>query len=438
MISPINKKPILDPSWEELNTQGAKSAPQWLDATRHEGISRFKQLGFPTLKDEEWRYTDVSSITGKKFKFAQKSEISHMAEFKSYLEGSDIVITFVNGLFSKKHSKLDDLPKNVSIVNLADSKTKNSPEIQALLSTYASKKEDAFAALNCALLQDGIVIDIADKTVCDKLIHIIHFSGDTENDFITLPRTLVSLGKSSEATILESYISFSSNTYFANALTDVFLKENANLRYFKAQGESPNAFHIGTIRAHQESNSQFETFSFSTGAKLTRNNLTITLNGEGAAATLNGLYAAGGDQHVDNHTTVEHLPPNCTSNQLYKGILDGNAKAVFNGKIFVHQEAQKTNSYQLNKNLMLGSGCQINTKPQLEIFADDVRCTHGATIGQLNEDEMFYLLSRAIPKTLAVKMLCRGFVDDVLNKISNPVVRQKMDKLLTKAFSALQ
>ena len=266
----------------------------------------------------------------------------------------------------------------------------------------------------------------------------MHITTVDKDDVMTLPRSLIIVGESAQAEILESHISTAAHFYFSNALTDILVNQNANLKYYKAQSEGPKAYHIGTTRVLQGQGSQFESFSFSIGAKLTRNNLNIFLNGEGSSAVLNGLYAVSDSQHVDNHTSVDHRPPRCVSNQLYKGILDGSATAAFNGKIFVRRIAQQTNSYQLNKNLLLGKGCQVNTKPQLEIFADDVRCTHGATIGQLNEEELFYLESRAIPKNLAVKMLARGFVDDILSKLTNVEIHKRFENLLTKTFSILR
>ena len=224
----------------------------------------------------------------------------------------------------------------------------------------------------------------------------------------------------------------------SNALTDIFLSENAVLHYCKSQKESLKAFHIGQTRVWQEWDSQFDGFSFMAGSLLTRNNLDIVLNGEGTGATLNALYSAGGHQHVDNHTSVDHRAPNCTSNQLYKGILNEAARAVFNGKVFVRPIAQKTNSYQLNKNLLLGKDCRVDTKPQLEIFADDVKCTHGATIGQLDEDELFYLQTRCIPKKAATQMLAQGFVEDLFSQIKSNSIHQKLNILIEPSFKALE
>jgi Fe-S cluster assembly protein SufD len=237
---------------------------------------------------------------------------------------------------------------------------------------------------------------------------------------------------------LESHVAFNDQViYFTNASTDVFLDANASLHYCKAQKESLNAYHIGQTRVWQERDSNFDGFSLTAGSQLTRNSLNIALNGEGANAGLNALYSVFGNQHVDNHTSVDHRVPNCTSNQLYKGILNGDSRAVFNGKVFVRPIAQQTNSYQLNKNLLLGNNCRVDTKPQLEIFADDVKCTHGATIGQLDENEMFYLQTRCIPRNVATKMLVHGFVDDLFGLIKNSSTLQKVNALMQPSFEEL-
>ncbi len=436
MISVATPKKYTISNFEDLNHRLRNNAPLWLNDFRQEGLQQFSQLGLPTPHNEEWKYTNVLPICEKTFHLPgpEQKTITELEEFKSYKNNGDIEIVFVNGFFSPTYSTFTNLPRGVTISNITNLTREKFASIQSMVSRHPVLQEEAFAALNQAFTADGTVIEIGDSIILKKLIHIIHVVSNAQ-DILTFPKTLVVAGKSSEAAVLESYVSFSQSAYFANALTDISLAENAKIKHYKIQAESKAAFHIGTTRVTQERDSQFESFSFSTGALLARNNLTITLNGSGANAVLNGLYAAEGEQHIDNHTTVEHNPPNCISNQLYKGILEGNARAVFNGKILVRREAQQTNSYQLNKNLLLGAGCQANTKPQLEIFADDVRCTHGATIGQLNEDELFYLGTRAIPRQLAVKMLCRGFVDDVLGKIPHTSVHEKMDNLLAKAFS---
>jgi len=259
-------------------------------------------------------------------------------------------------------------------------------------------------------------------------------TSNVEQDTVVFPRSIIHVGTGAKVSILESHIGFTANSYWSNALTDMRIGENAQVQYCKAEGESSHTVHTVTTRIWQERSSQLESFSFAHRAKLVRNNLTILLKGEGTNTIMNGLYAIDGLQHVDNHTLLDIQQPNCTSYQLYKGILNDAAHAVFNGKIYVHPIAQKTNAYQLNKHLLLGKESRVDTKPQLEIFADDVKCTHGATVGQLSDEEIFYLQSRAVTKELASQLLAKGFIDDVLNTITSDSIRQKLNKLLAKKF----
>ena len=269
------------------------------------------------------------------------------------------------------------------------------------------------------------------------MIHIIHVASGDSKAFIA-PRNVIYAEQSSECTILESHIAFEDNsTYLATPLSDFYLEENSTIHYAKAQKESLKAYHVGNTRVWQERNTNFDSISIMVGAAITRNNLDIVIDGEGSNANLHGLYFLHGKQHADNHTSVDHRQPNCTSNQLYKGILEGSSRSVFNGKIFVNEIAQLTNSYQLNKNLLLGKDCRVDTKPQLEIFADDVKCTHGATIGQLEKDEVFYLQSRCISKQDATKILVRGFIEDLLVDVSSETLQDKIHWLVEPAIQAL-
>lgn len=412
--------------------------PLWLTNLHEEGIRRFSDIGFPDPKNEEWKFTDIALITQRTFHLSAEKTIAELRDFNGYFDRTEPTIVFVNGFFSESYSSLNDLPPGLTIKSLAQA-IKDQPKIiQSFLSRQDLNKEDSFAALNSAFFSDGAFIRIDDHAVCKKLIHIIHIVSQENDDAVIFPKNLVVLGRCAQAEILESYISFSKIRYFTNAVSDVFLGEDARLHHYKAQGESLNAFHVAGMRIVQETNSEIETFSFSAGARISRNNLTATLNGEGAKAVLNGLYAVSDNQLVDNHTAIDHKPPHSLSTQLYKGILDGNSKAVFDGKILVRREAQQTNSYQLNKNILLSPSCQIHTKPQLEIFADDVRCTHGATIGQLNDDELFYLQTRGIRKDFATRMLLCGFIDEVIGKIANGSAKTKIDELLTRVFPALK
>ena len=421
---------------ESLNKEGA---PGWLKAMRRQGLSRLKELPWPSVRDEEWKYTDISPLTASVYALSTSAQLREKEAFLDYGNGDDINIVFVNGFFSKDLSNMQAVPSGVVAMPLQDMEETSAASFQELFSKENLKGEDAFIALNEALVRHGIYIAMDENVILRQLIHIVHITSTTGEMILTAPRTFLRLGRSSEVTILESHVSFlDDNLYFADALTDIFLGENAVLHYCKAQKESLKAYHIGITRVRQDRNSVFDGFSLAAGGALTRHDLHVTVNGEGANARLNGFYSVSGSQHVDNHTCVDHCVPQGTSNQLYKGILQGSGRAVFNGKILVRPIAQKTNSYQLNKNLLLGKDCRVDTKPQLEIFADDVKCTHGATIGQLNEDEIFYLQTRCIPRKTAVKLLVRGFADDLLNTVHNPSVYQKLNKLLEPAFEVLE
>jgi Fe-S cluster assembly protein SufD len=432
MITETEHIPMI-PDIEKYRQQLTKETPDWVNELRDQGLKRFAELGVPTVKNEEWKYTNLSALTERRFHLTTETELIEKSRLLDYYDRSEINIVLVNGVFSAELSNLAKLPNGVTVTGLTQA-LKNDNGATALFKKFPVKDDDSFAALNSALMREGVFVKIDDKVVLKDLIHIVHVTSTKERDIATFPKSIITLGRSSEASVLESHIGFGEKGYFADPVTDIFLKEDAKLLYCKAQSENKQSFHIGTTRVEQEANSQFHGFSMMTGAKLTRNNLNIALNGEGASATLNGLYIIAEDQHADNHTAVDHRVPNCTSNQLYKGILNDSSRSVFNGKIFVRPIAQKTNSYQLNKNLLLGKDCRVDTKPQLEIFADDVKCTHGATIGQLNDEEVFYLQTRAIPRTKAVKMLARGFVDDILNTIPSDAIRRKLNKFLKPTF----
>ena len=416
-----------------------EKSSDWLAQLREEGLTRFRKLGIPTVKDEEWKYTNVSALAGYRYALAAKSALSP-AQRKDilvrYCGKGDVNIVFVNGALDKELSNLDKIPTGVEIIMLRDALTNNAAALQEIWAHYDPQKDPAFVALNKALTQEGIYIHVSDKIIANRLIHIVHVAQADGEQIATFPHTFIRLGRSSEASVLETHVGLNDeNIYLAAPLTDVLLEENATLHYSKAQKESLKAYHVGTTRVWQKRDSTFNGFSLVAGASLTRNNLDIVINGEGAAAFLNGLYSVYKDQHVDNHTSVDHRVPNATSNQLYKGVLNDAARAVFNGKIFVQSIAQQTNSYQLNKNLLLGKECRVDTKPQLEIFADDVKCTHGATIGQLNEDEIFYLQARGVPRKLATRLLTQGFVDDVLNRLTRDSVREQVARFVAPSLA---
>ena len=397
--------------------------PDWIAQLREEGLARFRTLGIPTVKDEEWKYTNLSALAGHRYKLSAKSALSPAQRkdvLKRYCGKEDMNIVFVNGALDKELSSLAKIPPplgeeslpaaGVEISMLRDALLKDAAALKEIWAHYDPQKDSAFVALNKALTQEGIYICVKEKTIAKQLIHIVHIIQAEGEAVATFPHTFIRLGKSSEASVLETHVGLNDeNVYLADPLTDVLLEENATLHYTKAQKESLKAYHVGTTRVWQKRDSTFNGFSLAAGALIARNDLDVVINGEGAAAFLNGLYSVYKDQHVDNHTSVDHRVPNATSNQLYKGVLNDAARAVFNGKIFVQPIAQQTNSYQLNKNLLLGKECRVDTKPQLEIFADDVKCTHGATIGQLNEDEIF-ICRRGVPRKIAARLLTRALL----------------------------
>ena len=398
----------------------------WLNTKRKNGLENFYKIGMPTTKNEEWKYTNLSDLTKNSYVLAEDTQMVNLEMFKNY-HGEDINIIFVNGILCHKLSNFDTHSDKILISPLQEAFKNNDIAIEDLGIKFEATLDNPFLDLNDALMQQGVYIKFKEKTVSSTLIHIIHVSVPTKESILSVPKTIISLETSSEAHILESYVTTDDKiSYFTNSATDIFLKENSTLYYGKAQRESVKAFHMGTTRVWQERNSNFDSFSLMTGGALVRNHIDVILNGEGANTILNGLYSIRGQQHVDNHTSIDHRVPHCDSHQLYKGILNGSARAIFNGKVLVRSEAQQTNSYQLNNNLLLGENCRVDTKPQLEIFADDVKCSHGATIGQLNEDELFYLQTRCIEKNKAIRMLARGFVDDVLNKVSSQKIRNKL------------
>ncbi len=419
-----------------------EKSPDWIIQLREEGVVRFRKLGIPTTKDEEWKYTNLSALAASRCSPAVKSTLSPAQRkdvLARYCSKADVNIVFINGAFDKELSNLGKISGSIEIIPLRDALTNNAAAVQEIWAHYDPQQDSAFVALNKAFTQEGTYIHIGDKIIANQLIHIVHVTHSDGEAIATFPHTFICLGKSSEASILETHVGLSDESvYLADPLTDALLEENATLHYSKAQKESLKAYHVGTTRVWQKRDSTFNGFSLVAGASITRNNLDIVINGEGAAAFLNGLYSVYKDQHVDNHTSVDHRVPNATSNQLYKGVLNDAARAVFNGKIFVRAIAQQTNSYQLNKNLLLGKECRVDTKPQLEIFADDVKCTHGATIGQLNEDEIFYLQARGIPRNIATRLLTQGFVDDVLNRLTRDSVRQQVAQLVAPSLKVLE
>ena len=429
--------PIKVEGLEDYQTKLNNNSPDWLKAVRQRSWEQFIELGIPTIKDEEWKYISLAELSSKKLQLASTHKLSEEKQLHDYLDNGDINVVLVNGVLwadlSTKH-----LPKGITIYSLSEAGAHFPREVQETFNKLTSNDPKALVYLNQALFIDGIFIKIDANAAVEPLIHIVHVTSHVEQDTVLFPRSIIHVGEGAKASFLESYLGFTPNTYWNNPLTDIKIAKNANVQYCKADGEASHTIHTATTRIWQETASQLESFSFAHRAKLARNNLSVLLKGEGANTIMNGFYAIDDHQQVDNHTLLDIQQPNCTSYQLYKGILNDAAHVVFNGKIYVHPIAQKTNGYQLNKHLMLGKEAKLDTKPQLEIFADDVKCTHGATIGQLNDEEIFYLQSRCINKELACQLLAKGFMDDTINTITSDSIRRKLKKLLAKKFPEIK
>jgi Fe-S cluster assembly protein SufD len=410
--------------------------PDWIEMMRRTGIGHFADAGFPTTRDEEYRFTNFAPLLRHSFRWtagvsptgeAAEDRASVLKEFRVPDPCSEIV--FWNGVYSPRLSAPSHLPKGAICTNLSESIVLHPELVRPYLGTVASNY-DPFAALNTSFLHEGAFVFLPDNTVLNQPLHFVFLSGGDDHEAAYYPRNLIVVGKSVNGTILESYISYSDGVYFTNALTEIVLGENSDIRHYKLQRESKKSFHVANTEIRQQRNSSLSSLSITLGGQITRNNLNVILDGEGAEAHLDGLYLLSGNQHADNHTAIDHAKPHCTSLELYKGVLSGHSGAVFNGKVVVRKDAQKTNARQTNKNLLLSEGTHVNTKPQLEISADDVKCTHGATIGQLEQEPLFYLKSRGIDEALARRLMTSGFVQEIIDGIPADNLREKLQAVV--------
>jgi len=410
------------------------SSGAWLKAFRQKSFDQWAQTAMPTVKDEEWKYTSLADVVNRRFQIASHHKLIEDKQFENYRDKKDINIVLVNGVLWGELSDLKHLPQGLTVSSLDAALAHPNTEIQDTIGKLTPNDSKAFLWMNQALFLDGVCIQVAKNAVIEPLVHIIHVTSGITADTIVFPRSFINIGEAAQVNIMESHICFEPVPYVSNAVTDMKIASNAVVGYCKAQAEAHQAVHVGTTRIWQEKSSSLDSFSFIYGGLLIRNNLSILLKGEGTNTIMNGLYGLDGNQQVDNHTLLDIQQPNCTGYQLYKGLLNGKSRAIFNGKIYVHPIAQKTNAYQLNKHLLLGKDARVDTKPQLEIFADDVKCTHGATIGQLAQEEIFYMQSRCISRQMAIQLLSKGFIDDIINTIKSDSIRGKLSRLLLKKF----
>ncbi|MBV6478883.1 MAG: FeS cluster assembly protein SufD [Ignavibacteria bacterium] len=404
-----------------------------LNKIKIDAFDCFNRLGFPVKKLEEWKYTNINPVL--KHDFKQSTQLAKHTLTKDfvgkYFLKDAVNLVFINGFFDESLS--DKITDNDSCYSgsLAEATTKFGDFVEQHFSKYADFKSNSMTALNTAFSKDGAFIYLKKNSVNNIPVHILYISDAVNNVMLSQPRNLIVLEEGSSIKISEDYFTVGSNYNFTNAVTEIYCAQNSNLEHYKIQNDGDNSFHIGTTQVHQERDSKFSDTTVSWGGSIIRNNLNSVFNGTNTECHFYGLYLLDGKQHVDNHTLADHKMPNCFSNELYKGIIDGSATGVFNGKIMVHPDAQKTNAYQSNNNILLSDDATIYSKPQLEIFADDVKCSHGATSGQLSKEEMFYLRSRGISENDARILLLNAFASDVIDSV-------KIDALRIKLYHTLQ
>lgn len=414
----------------------------WLTALREKAVESFQGLPFPTTRDEEWKYTNVAPVLRTQFRQMLDLDLSGVTakrlESLTFPEANGSRLVFVNGIYAAELSSTSGLPAGVLVSNLAELTPGNPAGATERLGSLASYEQDAFTALNTALIGDGAAVFLPRGQAIEQPIHLLFLTAASEQ-IVAYPRVLIVAEEGAVATIVESYASPLSDVYFNNAVTEVIVNAGASLDHYRLQQESERAFHIGATKVRQERGSRYRSLAISLGADICRHTLDVEHRAEQIETVIDGLYVVTGNQHVDNHTTIDHAHPHCQSSQLYKGILDGRARAVFNGKVLVREGALLTDARQLNKNLLLASTTTVDTKPQLEILADDVKCSHGATVGQLEDDEIFYLASRGISPERARALLTFGFAEELIGRIGLASVRTRLDRaVLDKLHQSLE
>lgn len=409
---------------------------------RKKSLRSFQELGYPTTKHEEWRYTNISSLIDNNFEISEpylSGELSQKDIEKFQFHGLESrCLVFVNGHFASELSNTKDITENVEILSLQKTIDQNPDLVSPHFAKYASINDQSFISLNTAFLQDGTFINIPESVRLEKPVHLLYISVPDVRPKASFPRNLIIAGRSSEMTFIETFAAHKEGIYFTDTVSEIVLHENSKVERIKIQIESDQAYHIAALQAIQERDSRFIDHNITLGGALTRNDINSEFRAENGFCELYGMYSGNQKQHIDNHTTIDHAKPHCESNELYKGILDEKAEGVFNGKIFVRPDAQKTNAIQSNNCILLSDQATIDTKPQLEIFADDVKCTHGATIGQLNEDAYFYMRARGIEKSNARKLLIFAFASEVVEKIKFDPVREKVLEWFAEKLHALK
>jgi len=433
----VHKITEADAVFDQLKAEDLLPGEGPIAAFRQEALERFKALGIPNTHQEEWRFTNVAPIAAADLAVAtpgdgDPAELLGQMEAEGLLQITDALAVVVNGFFRPDLSRLDVLPGEITFSSFAQGGLENETA-RKYLGKIAADPEHPFMALNSALFSDGLFIHVPRNVVVTEPLHVVFLTTNTSSPLLSNPRMLVVLEESSELRLVETYYGPEKAAYFTNSVVEFDVEDNAKLDHYRVNLEGKDAFHVATMDARQGRDSFYSSEAVIFGSRITRNDFGMHMDGKGGFGLLNGLYQISGKQHVDNHTRIDHAYPNCESHELYKGVLDDEARGVFNGRIYVRQIAQKTDSKQTNRTLLLSKTAQINTNPQLEIFADDVKCTHGATVGQIDATQLYYLRSRGISLKQAQRMLVFAFANEMVEKINLAPLRAFLEKRLLAA-----
>lgn len=417
--------------FERLAAGLAGGGVPWLRELREEAIARFLARGFPRPRDEDWKYTRTAAIEKRAFNCGAAAEIAVDME-KIYeslqVEADTQCLVFIDGRYFPALSRLDALPAGAVVAGLNEMLQRRPDELHGLFGSVADLDRYPFAALNTAFSDDGVYVRLASGTVVEQPLHVVFIATEAQEGRVSHPRLLVQADDNCHVVLVERHIALDQVVYLSNVLSEIHLGANAAVEYCRLQEESTKAFHISGVHVQQDRDSRFDAHTVTLGSAMVRNDIDVRLAATGAYCELTGLYLVNGRQHVDTHTRIDHLQPHGTSNEFYKGIVDGHGRSVFNGKVVVHPDAQKTDARQSNKNLLLSVDAEVDTKPELEIYADDVKCSHGATVGQLDADAVFYLRSRGIPEAAARNLLTLAFAQEIIEQVKVPALRSYLDQ----------
>jgi Fe-S cluster assembly protein SufD len=403
-------------------------------------MDRFAATGFPTSRDEEWRFTPVGPIAQKTWRPAAASARLTRDQLKQFGFGHPewITLVFVNGVYRDDLSPAVPPSSGVRVSSLAEALRADASPLERHLGRHAPIASSPFTALSTAMIRDGGFVHVAANAVLSNPVHLLFVATEEGAGSVTHPRNLIVVERGARAAVVESYVTLAQgSTYWSNVVTEVSVGANSWLEHTRIQRESEQAYHIGSTHVDQQRDSHYRSFTMAMGGALARHNLHSRLNDENIETLLYGLYFSRGEQLVDNHTAIFHDHPNCRSWEVYKGVLEDRSRAVFNGKVFVKPEAQKTDAKQTNRNLLLSDAARVNTKPQLEIFADDVKCTHGATVGRLDDIALFYARSRGIPAVEALRLLTYAFAAEVIAEVTLDPVREELENLVRERLDTL-